>query len=373
MRLSIPRRDLSVDFLCVSLRLLALLIVVSLAAAEPVGADAPKEHFPTYNALVERYRSGARESAVRELGTWGPVWIRWGVDELLHRCERANWADVRPWVRTAQGAFLLHVDTAMQGHEVGFLRYGNEEHLDAALQLLRWFRTRREQPEEARGLRPRDFYLTLASAALLAGRPDEAARLAEESLRSYDRDIKMQLLAGCAADMSPLLVRQSRGGRWSDRDLRRAEERFRRVLGVDPENGEARLRLGWVLVRRGRPDAARPLLEAVVRGPGDEDQRFLGLLFLGAAHEGLKEAEAAVEAYRKATELAPDGQAAHVALARALERVAGEEAARAVVQRFFAERGRSWVRADPWNDYPFGPPELRMRPLEFLIQRLCPR
>jgi hypothetical protein len=31
------------------------------------------------------------------------------------------------------------------------------------------------------------------------------------------------------------------------------------------------------------------------------------------------------------------------------------------------------VRADPWNDYPFGPPELLLRPFEDLLQRLCPR
>jgi len=179
-----------------------------------------------------------------------------------------------------------------------------------------------------------------------------------------------------------LLRRRASGGRYSwtelisarsDKDLRRAEDRFRRVLDIHPENEAAQLRLGWVLVRRGRSADARPLLQAVARGRGDEDRRFLALLFLGAAHEGLNETDAAIVAFRKATELEPEGQAAHIALARALERVAGEEAARAVLKPFFEERGRSWVRADPWNEYPFGPPELRLRPFEDLLQRLCPR
>jgi tetratricopeptide (TPR) repeat protein len=261
----------------------------------------------------------------------------------------------------------------MYGHEAGFLRGDHGEHIDAALRLLRWFGTRKEQPEEARRLRPRDYYLALASIELFVGRPGEADLLAEESLWSYDRDVTMQLLAGCAADMRALLVRRSRDRRRSDQDLQRAEERFRRVLDLDRENEAGRLRLGWVLVRRGRFDEARPLLEAVARGPGDDDRRFLSLLFLGAAHEGLKNPRAAVEAYRQATEWAPHVQAGHVALARALERVGGEEAARAVVRPFLARRERSWVRGDPWDEFHFGPPELRMRPFESLLQRLCPR
>jgi tetratricopeptide (TPR) repeat protein len=276
-------------------------------------------------------------------------------------------------VRTAQGAFLLHTAAAQRANQLGLPFGESEEHIDWALRLLRWFRTRKQQPPEARGLRPRDFYMVLVSAELLAGHPDEASHLAEESLRSYEPDVRMQLLAGCAADMRALLLRRPGRGRRSDEDLRRAEERFRRVLDIHPENEAAQLRLGWVLVRRGRSADALPLLQAVVHGRGDEDRRFLALLFLGAAHEGLNEPDEAIAAFRRATELEPDGQAAHVALARALERVAGQAAARAVLQPFFQERGRSWVRADPWNEYPFGPPELRLRPFEDLLQRLCPR
>jgi tetratricopeptide (TPR) repeat protein len=261
----------------------------------------------------------------------------------------------------------------MLGHLTGRFPHEQEWHMDAALRLLRWFRTRKEQPREARGLRPRDFYLALASAELLAGRPNEARRLTEESLRSYDRDSRMHLLAGCAAEMNALMVRQARGGRWSDKALRRAETRFRKALEFDPANEEAHLRLGWVLVRRGRPAEALGHLEPLASERGDEDRRFLALLFLGAAHEGRKDTDAAIAAFRKATVVVPEGQAAHVALARALERVAGEGAARAVLRPFFEERRRSWVRADPWNLYPYGPAELRLRPFEELLERLSPR
>jgi tetratricopeptide (TPR) repeat protein len=350
-----------------------VLALAALFAATDGGAEPAEAQPSEYIALVELYRSGAREAAVRALGNWAPGRIESGVDGLLRECREAESAEVVPCVRTAQGAFLLHANAALRANKLGLPFGESEEHIDWALRVLRWFRTRKQQPPEARGLRPRDFYMVLVSAELLAGRPDEASALAEESLRSYEPDVRMQLLAGCAADLRALLLRRSGGGRWSDKDLRRAEDRFRRVLEIHPENEAGTLRLGWVLVRRGRPDDALPLLQAVVRGRGDEDRRFLAFLFLGAAHEGLNETDAAIAAFRRATELAPEGQAAHVALARALERVAGQAAARAVLQPFFEERGRSWVRADPWNEYPFGPPELRLRPFEDLLERLSPR
>lgn len=349
-------------------------LLAGLVLAVPTATEAaPDENRSEYVALVERYRSGGRELAVRELGAWAPARIEGGVAELLRRCRGADEAQVEGWVRTAQGAFLLHANAALRAYQLDLPFGEGEQHVDRALRLLRWFRTRREQPPEARALRPRDFYMVLVSAELQAGRPEEAAFLAEESLRSYERDLRMQLLAGCAADMRALLVRRAGRGQWSDEDLRRAENRFRRALDIHPESEAARLRLGWVLVRRGQPDAARPLLEEVARSQADEDRRFLALLFLGAAHERLNETDAAIVSFRKATVLEPQGQAAHVALARALERVAGVKAAQAVLQPFFEERGRSWVRGDPWNEYPFGPPELRLGPFEDLLERLGPR
>ena len=107
--------------------------------------------------------------------------------------------------------------------------------------------------------------------------------------------------------------------------------------------------------------------------PGDDSRRALAWLFLGRTHEKRKDVPAAVEAYRRAVEIAPHLQAAHIGLAHALEEGAGDEAARAVLVPFFLERSRSWVRDDPWNEYPFGPPEMRMRPFERLLERLCAR
>lgn len=342
-----------------------------LLGAAPGTAQPPDGHLDKYVALMDGYCSGHRERALREVSGWGSSWIDWGVDELMDEARAAKGEEAVRWVGQAQVAFVLHAETALHGPETRLLFQDHEAHVGAARRLLEWFGTRKDRPPASRMLRPRDFLLPLVTAELLAGRPDEAALLAEKSLESYNRDVRMQLLAGCAEDMRAMVVRQTRDGQWPDRFLQRAEGRFRMVLDIDPENDSGRLRLGWVLVRRGRYAEAQELLEAVVRGPADDDRRFLALLFLGAAHEGAGQTSRAITTYRRATRLIPDGQVAHIALAQVLEDVGGQGAAREVLEPFFADRSRAWVRSDPWDEYAFGPPELQFGPLEDLVTRLC--
>jgi hypothetical protein len=356
----------------------ALAIALCAAALGLPGRAATEDYGPdleTYLLLIERYRSGDVETPLRAAGSWGPIWIESTAGRLLHACRSAPSGGTVSLVRAAQGAFLLHTHAALAGHDLALGPLDHEEHLEAAHQLLRWFRDgyrRGSWPREARGLKPRDFYLALASAELLMARPVTARTLAEESLWSESHDGEMRLLAGCALETEALIRRQA-DGHWSDKGLRNAEHRFSEALGDDPALLEARLRLGWVLVRRGWPDKARPHLETVAETPGDDSRRALAWLFLGRAHQKRKDKPAAVEAYRRAIEVAPHLQAAHIALAHVLEEDAGDEAARAILVPFFLERSRSWVRDDPWNDYPFGPPEMRMSPFEALRERLCER
>jgi tetratricopeptide (TPR) repeat protein len=344
-----------------------------LSAAWPLPAEDYGPDVETYRSLIGDYCHGDREQALRVVGSWGPIWIESTTGRLLHALEDTAGTNVQ----AGQGAFLLHTHAALVGHELGLRGPDHEEHVEAALEFLRWFRDRYDDdpgswPLEARGLSPRDFYLALASAELLVARFDIARELAEESLWGQKDDPEMRLLLGCAEEMEALIDRQAEG-RWSDERLRRAEHRFRQALDGDPGLHEARLRLAWVLARRGQPERALPLLEAVARTPGDESRGSLAWLFLGKVREELQEPAAAIEAYRRAIDLAPHGQAAHVALAHAVEERYGEAAARAIVQPYFLERTRSWSRHDPWNDYPFGPPEMRLRPFEALRQRLCGR
>jgi hypothetical protein len=340
--------------------------------AEDYGPDVE-----TCRSLIEEYCRGDRAQAVRVVGSWGPVWIESTTERLLRTLEQTPGANMQASVRAAQGAFLLHAHVALAGNDVGLRGPDHDEHVDAALRFLRWLRDRYHDdpsswPREARGLSPRDFYLALASAELLVARYDVARQLAKESTRGRSHDAEMWLLLGCAEEMEALIERQSEG-RWSDQALRQAEHRFRQALDDDPGLLEARLRLGWVLARRGRPDRALPLLKAVAETPGDPTRRSLAWLFLGKVYEQREELAAAIDAYRRAIDLSPHGQTAHVALAHALERNGGEAAARAIIRPYFLAQTRSWSRSDPWNDYPFGPPEMRVRPFEALRRRLCGR
>lgn len=359
-------RPLSAGAVCAA----ALVVVASTGGATPEDYGPDLE---THLLLIERYLSGDVETPVRAAVSWGPIWIRSTARRLLDWCKSSPGGVTADRVRTAQGAFLLHTHAVLVSQDAGLRRTDHEEHVKAALRLLRWFRDRYREgtwPREARGLRPRDFYLALASAELIMARPVTARAVADESLRSDGHDAQMRLLAGCARETEAVI----RGGHWVDKELRGAERYFGEALDDDPALLEARLRLGWVLVRRGRAEKARPLLRTVAETPGDPGRRALAWLFLGKAHEEREDARAAIEAYRRATEIAPHFQAAHVALAHALEEHAGDEAAQEVLAAFFLESSRSWVRDDPWNAYPFGPPEMRLgRPFEALREKLCER
>jgi tetratricopeptide (TPR) repeat protein len=299
------------------------------------------------------------------------------VGRLVDWCRDAPGGGTIRHVRAAQGAFLLHAHTALAGPELGLRPLDYDAHAEAAHRLVRLIRDSYDDapsswPGEARGLRPRDFYLALASSELLQGRPEVARDLAEESLWSEGDDGEMRLLAGCAVETAALVRRQSEG-HWSEAALRDAQRRFDQALRQDPSLLEARLRLGWVLVRRGWEEKAQDHLQTVAETPGEDSRRALAWLFLGRVYEKRGDAGAAVRAYRRALALVPHLQAAHIGLAHALEAGAGDEAARDVIGPFFLDRSRSWVRQDPWNDYPFGPPELRLRPFEELVERLCRR
>jgi tetratricopeptide (TPR) repeat protein len=156
-------------------------------------------------------------------------------------------------------------------------------------------------------------------------------------------------------------------GRLPRTDLADAQALYARALRRDPGLLEAHLRLGRVLLLRGRPREALPELERVVRESPRPAQLYMARLFEGRTRERLGDPKGAAAAFAAAVERVPRGQSALVALARALDRLGeGTRAQEALGSALQAEAER-----DPWIDYMRGQPD-RIDTLLEELRRLVP-
>jgi tetratricopeptide (TPR) repeat protein len=201
-----------------------------------------------------------------------------------------------------------------------------------------------------------DFYQSLAAAALAIGFPDTAQPFARRARQEGPLRAEVHLVFGCVAESlaEEKILRRRESEAASLRD--EADRAFRDALALDPGLLEARLHLGRLLVVTARLVEAEPLLEEVERGPGDERQRYLARLFLGRVAERRGRPDEAARFYARALELWPDSQAARFALAHALETEHGPAAAGPVVGASLAASRRVDRAQDPWWPYLFGPP-----------------
>jgi chemotaxis protein methyltransferase WspC len=119
------------------------------------------------------------------------------------------------------------------------------------------------------------------------------------------------------------------------------------VLAVSPDQAEARLRLGRVLWRLGRLDAARSSLEAVLSRPADANIQYLAHLFLGRVFEDNRQWPEAEEHYRVAVLMQPLSQTAAVALSQIRFLQGDPESARAILREGI-EAARRRSDFDPW-------------------------
>ena len=131
------------------------------------------------------------------------------------------------------------------------------------------------------------------------------------------------VLKGHSSDMQEAIIA------FEQDDIGTAEEKFRAVLTDEPDNVTARLYLGRVLRVQKRPaDAAQMLNTARKISPDDADV----LREMGHAFMDLRQPTAAIEAYRRAQEVAPSDARNWVGLVRAL-RAAGDPSAAEVLKR----------------------------------------
>jgi tetratricopeptide (TPR) repeat protein len=133
-------------------------------------------------------------------------------------------------------------------------------------------------------------------------------------------------------------------------EARRAESYFRDALSKDPEQAEARLRLGRTLGELGRHAEAASELRLASASLEDAQQRYYGDLFLGAEEEALGRFDAARAAYGRASERYPRAQSPYLALS-ALARRRGDRAGALHAMQEMFDLSEDPVRDDPWWSY----------------------
>jgi tetratricopeptide (TPR) repeat protein len=130
--------------------------------------------------------------------------------------------------------------------------------------------------------------------------------------------------------------------------LRDAEGYFRRALILNPRRADARLRLGHVLLERGKPQDAADELRRVLATTTDSELRYFGSMFLGAAEETLGHLDDAGRAYVAASEVYPRAQSPYLALSELARRRGDRSASIVQIQRLFELHDD---RDDPWWSY----------------------
>ena len=198
--------------------------------------------------------------------------------------------------------------------------------------------------------------MALAAASLWLGDPATACSFAEDARRCAPLDAEAHLMLGCAAETRARELALGRQDSEAERRRDEAERALSDALALDPGLQEARLRLGQLLVDRGRLVQAESLLDQVEAHAADDRQRYLARLFLGRLAAARGRVDDAVGFYRRALEAWPDSQAARLALAQALEQSSGPSVAWPLVAGSLAASGRLDRTRDPWWAYLLGPP-----------------
>jgi tetratricopeptide (TPR) repeat protein len=165
----------------------------------------------------------------------------------------------------------------------------------------------------------------------------------------FPDDAEMLLLSGIAEEIfaSPRLFSMSAGAHRNA--LERAEGYLREAVAIAPDRMEARLRLGRVLMQRGRIAEARDLLKSVT---GVEDARlfYLAALFLGGLEDEAGHTPGAADWYTQAIARMPAAQAAGLASSELQHRAGERQKAAGTLDAAISEKNTD----DPWWGYVFG-------------------
>ncbi len=347
-------------------------VIVGILAAWTSGAaqGAHSESDCSLRAVTAVYRTGDRDAAVATVGLWTQRQVETQTERLLDSLRAdANTGTAKPTEVdvTIRASVTLMNDAALRAVRQADPRRARWE-LAAAARLLHDMPT---TPDF--GARFYEFAgLTFHSIGDLAS----AYEMLSEGLRRAGDDPGLLLGLGAVIETAAALrnyeLRDGRrpsgwreepqfviegeegaGGRLPRTDLADAQAALTKALQRDPSLLEARLRLGRVLLLRGKPRDALPELERIGRESSNPAQIYMAKMFEGRCRQRLGDAQGAAAAFAAAIERLPRAQAGLVALGRALDGLGENQRA----QKAFGEAMQPEVDRDPWLDYLKGQPD----------------
>lgn len=312
-------------------------------------ADQIRRERLRYLALASRYCSDDIEGSLADLSQWN--W-RTFMDVYDHMRRFRGWQ-----LHEVECAAMMHTDEALRESSWSPTFVA---HLDSARRLLHLLDGEPLDQSFHRG-----WYVAVA--ALIHGelRLVELEEHLQDGLRLFPDDVGILLAFGMMREAvaSPHLAAvvaafprrtEFRVGTFPGaKDARnQAANHYRRVLELDPEAFEARLRLGRLLAERGEVAEASRQLKVVREGSTDTRVRYLASLFAGRLFEANGRLAEAADAYREAVGLYPHCQSAWLALSHATHQQGRREETERLVRQ--ALEGATEDCSDPWGLYDFG-------------------
>jgi len=286
--------------------------------------------------------------------------------ELMTAYERGSYAQVAASLRQSQepgrllaefeslaawpGSPRLEAAFALELAEPAvFWRIATQEKAVALLKKMRrWVRDPLEPGEFERAW----FYaaLTMLQGAI---RPEEIQELIDYAASRFEGEPRFLLLQAINTDQrtvtpSRISTLQAPGApRTATLDL--ARQQYEAATAHAGTEAEARIRLGFLLHRAGKPDEALAQLNAAESLTiADADLRYLRLLFLGHVHAAANRPAEAIVAFRSATLALPGAQSARVALMNALLMNGNRPEAASLSELIQTDKGQT---PDPWWTY----------------------
>lgn len=321
----------------------ALLLPACLEAASA-------ERAAEYAKLVDEYRVGNGDRAIRQLLTWNP--------ELMAEAMRdaALPRRGRPLIEPGSfpAAIMLHTEAGLR------LNY-QEKGFEAAFQWIAAERIARAHDSLERPAFLRAWYYALGQYFLGSDRLGDAVALLEQGRTQFPDDPSIALALGGAYEVFGTFSQGAMRSAWVHRsadekqELTKAEAIYRSVLAVDAESTQARLHLGRVLQSSRQPEAALVELRRVATTAAPARQRYLAHLFIGdqllRAGGEAERAESRQE-FERALEAWPAGQAAALSLAQILHSSGRRDEAAQVLEGAITPSAKDGE--DPFRTYHFG-------------------